>query len=126
MSKNSGVLKFFGFVMLVVGIIYAIVGTLALIGNLEGVLPGHETQEILVIVLSYAVAIIAFICGIACMTGALKACRVLGMIVALVGLVSLIYVQLTQGTFNIFDCIAMVFGVSICTVASQDKSSKNE
>lgn len=120
MKQSSAVLKFFGFVMLVVGIVYAVVGTLALIGSLEGVLPGHETQEILVITLSYVVAVITFACGIACMAGALKACRVLGMIVAVAGLASLIYMQVAQGTFNVFDCIAMVFGISICTIASQN------
>ena len=46
-------------------------------------------------------------------------CRPLGLIFALIGLASLIYMQVTQGTFNIFDCIAMVFGIAIFVTAGK-------
>lgn len=36
--------------------------------------------------------------------------KIVGVIFAIVGLISLIYLQLTQNSFNLFDCIAMVLG----------------
>lgn len=59
--SNSGTLKIFGAVALLFGIVYAILGTLALTGAVSGLLPGHEAQEALVVVLAYAVAILAII-----------------------------------------------------------------
>ena len=43
-NNNSGVLKFFGILMILFGLIYAILGTVALMGKLGGVLPGHDAQ----------------------------------------------------------------------------------
>ena len=104
MKKNTGVLKGFGFVMIIFGVIYAILGTLALAGVLGGILPGHESQEVLVLFLAYATA---------CLRGNMQTARIFGGIIAVIGLVSLIYLQITQDTFNLFDCIAVVLGVSI-------------
>lgn len=118
-KNNSGVLKVFGIVMILFGVIYAVLGTLALMGTLQGVLPGHEAQETIVVVLAYVVAVLALLCGAACMAGVVKVCRVLGFVFAVAGLVSLIYTQLTQGTFNIFDCIAAVFGIAIFVTAAR-------
>ena len=56
-SNNSASLKVLGVIALLFGLVYAVVGTLVLMGLLEGLLPGHETQEIIVIVLAYAVAL---------------------------------------------------------------------
>ena len=56
-NTNRTTLKIFGVIMLLFGIVYGIVGSLALAGTLQGVLPGHQTQEILVIVLAYGVAL---------------------------------------------------------------------
>ena len=60
-NTNRTTLKIFGVIMLLFGIVYGIVGSLALAGTLQGVLPGHQTQEILVIVLAYGVALLAII-----------------------------------------------------------------
>ena len=117
-KNNSGVLKVFGIVMILFGAIYAIVGTMALVGELGGILPGHEAQETIIVVLAYVVALLAIICGIACMKGA-SICRPLGLLFGVIGLVSLLYLQFTQGSFNIFDCIAMVFGIAIFVVAGK-------
>lgn len=105
--------------MILFGVIYAILGTLALMGTLQGILPGHEAQETIVVVLAYIVALLALVCGVACMTGAVNVCRTLGFVFAVVGLVSLIYTQVTQSTFNVFDCIAMVFGIAIFVTAGR-------
>lgn len=112
-KKKNPVLKFFGVIMLLFAIVYGIVGTMALMGRLNGVLPGHEAQEMLVIVLAYAIAVFGLICGIACLAGAAGACRVLGLILGIAGLAGLIYLQVTQDAFNLFDCIAMVLGFAI-------------
>lgn len=120
-KSNAGVLKFFGIVMILFAIIYAVVGTLAIAGFAEGILPGHETQEIIIIVLAYAVAVLSLICGIACVKGSFGVCRAFGLLFAVVGLVSLIYMQVTQSSFNLFDCIAMVLGVAIYYLARQEQ-----
>ena len=72
-NTNTTALKFTGIIMIVFAIVYAIVGTLALIGTVNGALPGHESQETLVVVLAYAVALFALICGVACVKAAV--CR---------------------------------------------------
>ncbi|HIZ80553.1 MAG TPA: hypothetical protein H9722_00480 [Candidatus Mediterraneibacter pullistercoris] len=118
-NNNSGILKFFGVLMILFGLIYAALGTAALIGELGGILPGHEAQETLVVVLAYAVALIAIVLGIACVKGALGVSRALGLVFAAFGLVSLIYLQVTQDTFSIFDCVALVFGIAIVYVAGK-------
>ena len=118
-KNNSGVLKVFGIVMILFGAVYAILGTVALMGELGGLLPGHEAQETLIVVLAYVVALLAIICGVACMKGAVSVCRPLGLIFAVIGLVSLLYMQFTQGTFSVFDCIAMVFGIAVAVTAGQ-------
>ena len=63
--------------MILFGLIYAILGTVALMGKLGGVFPGHDAQE------------------------------------------TLIWLQVTQDTFSIFDCIALVLGVAIFYLAGK-------
>lgn len=116
-DKKSGVLKFWGVVLVAFGIIYAILGTIALMGQMSGVLPGHAAQETALVALAYAVALFGLIAGIICIKGSLGACRVVGIILALLGIISLIYTQVAQDSFNIFDCIALVLGVAIFTQA---------
>ncbi len=116
-SNNSASLKVLGVIALLFGLVYAVVGTLVLMGLLEGLLPGHETQEIIVIVLAYAVALFGLICGIICIKGAMDAARAMGLVLAVAGLVSLVYAQFTVGSFNVIDCIGMVLGASILGVA---------
>ncbi len=118
-NTNSSALKFTGIIMIVFAVIYAIVGTLALAGIIGGALPGHEAQEILVVILAYAVTIFAFICGIVCIKGITSLAKVFSAIFAIVGLASLIYLQITQDAFSIFDCLATCFGVSIFCIASK-------
>ena len=112
-SNNSASLKVLGVIALLFGLVYAVVGTLVLMGLLEG----HETQEIIVIVLAYAVALFGLICGIICIKGAMDAARAMGLVLAVAGLVSLVYAQFTVGSFNVIDCIGMVLGASIFGVA---------
>ncbi len=118
-NNNSGVLKFFGILMILFGLLYAILGTVALMGKVGGILPGHEAQETLIVVLAYVIALLAIILGIACVKGALGVSRALGLVFAALGLVSLIYMQVTQDAFSIFDCIALVFGIAIFYVAGK-------
>lgn len=120
-SSYSGVLKFFGVIMILFAIVYAILGSLALAGTLQGLLPGHENQEILVVVLAYVVALFSLICGIGCLKVAAGFSQVMGLLCAVVGVVSLIYAQVTQDSFNIFDCIGAVLGAAIFFTAGKCK-----
>ena len=95
------------------------VGTMALAGVISGALPGHETQEMLIVALGYAVALLALLCGIACVGGKTGSARTFGMIFAVLGAAGLIYQQVAQGTFSTFDCLAMCFGVAIVYIASK-------
>ena len=94
-NTNRTTLKIFGVIMLLFGIVYGIVGSLALAGTLQGVLPGHQTQEILVIVLAYGVA--------------------------LLGLAGVIYNQIALDSFILFDMLGLLFGVSIAATAMKLK-----
>lgn len=116
--ENHGALTFLGVVMILYGLTYAILGTLSLAGTITGVLPGHEKQEFIVVVLSYIITLISLIGGIASMRGKYKTAKTIGIIFAIVGLASLISNQLTQDMFNSFDCIAMVLGTGIFYLAS--------
>ena len=48
-KNTSGVLKVLGVLMILFGVIYALLGTLALMGTLTGMLPGHEKQEVILV-----------------------------------------------------------------------------
>lgn len=116
---NKSSLKALGVMMIIFAIIYALVGTLALAGVISGALPGHENEEILIVVLGYAVALLTLICGIVCVAGNVGASKFFGIIFAVLGLISLIYQQIANGTFSTFDCLAMCFGVAIFSIASK-------
>lgn len=118
-NYNKSSLKALGIVMVIFAVIYALVGTLALAGVISGALPGHETQEMMVVALGYAVALLALICGIVCIAGNIGASKVFGIIFAVLGLAALIYQQVANGTFSTFDCLAMCFGVAIYSIASK-------
>lgn len=118
-NYNKSSLKALGIVMVIFAVIYALVGTLALAGVISGALPGHETQEMMVVALGYAVALLALICGIVCIAGNIGASKVFGIIFAVLGFAALIYQQVANGTFSTFDCLAMCFGVAIYSIASK-------
>ena len=120
-NTNRTTLKIFGVIMLLFGIVYGIVGSLALAGTLQGVLPGHQTQEILVIVLAYGVALLAIICGILCLKIVATGAMVTGIILALLGLAGVIYNQIALDSFNLFDMLGLLFGVSIAATAMKLK-----
>lgn len=114
---NKGALKAIGAIMVIFAIIYALVGALALCGVLSNVLPGHERQEILIVALGYAVALLSLICGIVCIKGAAGAAKFFGLIFVILSLASLLYQQFAHDTFSIVDCFAMCFGVIIYSTA---------
>lgn len=120
-NTNRTTLKIFGVIMLLFGIVYGIVGSLALAGTLQGVLPGHQTQETLVIVLAYGVALLAIICGILCLKNVATGAMVTGIILALLGLAGVIYNQIALDSFNLFDMLGLLFGVSIAATAMKLK-----
>lgn len=120
-QNSTGLMKFFGVLMFLFCLVYAVVGSLALAGTIENVLPGHETQEILVVVLAYAIALLGLICGILCMKGSAKGATATAVLVALFGLVGVIYNQITLDSFNLFDFITLLLGVSIIAAARQKK-----
>ena len=120
-NTNRTTLKIFGVIMLLFGLVYGIVGSLALAGTLQGILPGHQTQEILVIVLAYGVALLAIVCGILCLKNVAAGAMVTGIILALLGLAGVIYNQIALDSFNLFDMLGLLFGVSIAATAMKLK-----
>ena len=118
-NYNKSSLKALGVVMVIFAVVYALVGTLALAGVISGALPGHESAEILIVVLSYAVTLLSLLCGIACIAGKVGLAKILGLLFAVLGLVSLVYEQIASGSFNIADCLSMCFGAAIFDIASQ-------
>ena len=125
-KEGNGAIMFLGLIMILYAIMYALLGTLSLLGEITGVLPGHEEQEIIIVIWSYAIAIIAVIGGIACIRTKFDLARKIAVIFAIIGLASLIYVQLTQDMFNSFDCIAMVLGVGIYYLATISLKEEKE
>ena len=59
----------YGYIMIAYGIIYALLGVLVMAGMLQGLMPGYESGEMLIMVLAFVVAILAIICGFACIKG---------------------------------------------------------
>ena len=116
-NTNRTTLKIFGVIMLLFGLVYGIVGSLALAGTLQGILPGHQTQEILVIVLAYGVALLAIVCGILCLKNMATGAMVTDILLALLGLAGVIYNQIALDSFNLFDMLGLLFGVSIAATA---------
>ena len=105
--------------MIIWGLVYALVGTMALAAAVSNELPGYETQEAVIVVLAYALALLGLICGIVCLKGVTGAAKVCGIIFAGIGLASLIYQQLACDTFAMADCLAMCCGVAIFSIASK-------
>lgn len=118
--SNKSSLKMYGYIMIAYGIIYALLGVLVTAGMLQGLMPGYESGEMLIMVLAFVVAILAIICGFACLKGNNGMASVLGLIFAIVGLISLVYAQISQDAFNLFDCITMVLGVAIFYLARKN------
>ena len=118
-NTNSGALKACGIMMIIWGLVYALVGTMALAAAVSNELPGYETQEAVIVVLAYALALLGLICGIVCLKGVTGAAKVCGIIFAGIGLASLIYQQLACDTFAMADCLAMCYGILIFSIASK-------
>ncbi len=99
--------------MIIFGVIYALLGILSIKGIINGALPGHEQQEPIIIILSCITLIISIIAGISSIKENINDTQIIGIIVIIIGMISLIYTQLTQGIFNNFDCITIVLGIGI-------------
>lgn len=56
MEKNYDPMKICGIVMMVYGVLYALLGMMAIIGMVQGLMPGHEAGEIAIVALSYVIA----------------------------------------------------------------------
>ena len=118
-KSNMTALKATGIIMIVFALVYALLGTLAVSGIINNALPGHEKQETMIVVLGYVVALLALVCGVVCIKGAVAPAKLFGAVFAVLGLAALLYQQLARDAFSIFDCLAMCFGVSIYSIASQ-------
>lgn len=125
-SEGSGSLNFIGIIMIIFGLAYAILGSLSIMGIITGVFPCLESQELIIILLTYITSIIAIIGGIISVKGNYKKIQTIGIIFAIIGLVSLIYIQLTQDFFNNFDCITIVLGIGITALATVAKEKEKE
>ena len=125
-KNNNGALKFLGIVRIIFGLLYALLGTLSLIGIITGVLPGHENQDAIIVTLSYIIAIIAIVGGVISIKRKLDKAKIIGIVFATIGLISLVYTQIIQNTFNNFDCITIVLGLGITIlsiIAEKDKET---
>ena len=118
-KSNLTALKATGIIMIVFALVYALLGTLAVSGIINNALPGNEKQETMIVVLGYVVALLALVCGVVCIKGAVAPAKLFGAVFAVLGLAALLYQQLAHDAFSIFDCLAMCFGVSIYSIASQ-------
>lgn len=116
-EKNNGALRFIGIVMIIFGIVYAILGTLSLLEEITGIFPGHEKQEIIIVILSYITLLVSIIGGVTAIKGNLKFAKILAIIFSIIGIISLIYTLITQKMFNNFDCITIVIGLGIIILA---------
>ena len=108
--------------MILFAIVYITIAVLVYNGSVEGILPGHESEEMLVAVVSTAVATFSFTGGICALTGSKLASKIIGVIFVLAGLGSLIYLQLTQDTFNIVDFIGAALGIMLVVSASKKET----
>lgn len=125
-NEGSGALNFIGIIMIIFGLTYAILGTLSIVGVISGIFPCLENQKLIIILLTYIISIIAIIGGIISIKGNYKKIQTIGIIFAIIGLVSLIYTQLTQDFFNNFDCITIVLGIGITALATVAKEKEKE
>lgn len=110
--------------MIIFAIVYVIVGTMAVMGVVNGIMPGHEKEETMVIILAYAVALLALITGVVCIKGMAGASKFFGGIVAVLGLASLIYQQIAHDSFSTYDSLAMCFGAAIFSIAGKMNGEK--
>lgn len=122
MAKYPGLLKFWGVLLIIYALIYTALGTLILVGQNEGLVPGFEGQTTLLIITSYIIALISLFGGIVCIVQKLTAARIIGIVFAALGLVSLISAQLTQDEFNIFSLIEVLLGISIFISAKKTEN----
>ena len=121
MEKNYDPMKICGIVMMVYGVLYALLGMMAIIGMVQGLMPGHEAGEIAIVALSYVIAILAIVCGYVCLRRYNDMAMKLGLVFALLGIVSLVYTQVSMESFSVIDCITMIVGVVIFYYARKDK-----
>lgn len=103
-------LKVYGICLIVFAALYLIIGSLALAGKVQGLLPGHENMETLLVVLAYASALLMIIAGIACIKNA-SCAHIFGIILVVVNGISLIYTIFAHQTINYFD--AFMIGLSM-------------
>ena len=71
--------------------------------------------------LSYVIAILAIVCGYVCLRRYNDMAMKLGLVFALLGIVSLVYTQVSMESFSVIDCITMIVGVVIFYYARKDK-----
>ena len=87
-NEGSGALNFIGIIMIIFGLAYAILGTLSIVGVISGVSPCLENQKLTIILLTYITSIIAIIGGIISIKGNYKNIQTIGIIFAIIGLIS--------------------------------------
>ena len=127
MKGSKGLLTFWGILLIVVAVLYALLGSLILIGQKETIIPDYNGQVTLIVIVAYAVALLALLGGIGCIFKNVLVAKIAGIIFAIWGLYSLISAQLVGEPFNIFVCLEMLLGVAIFATAitiKEDKSSK--
>lgn len=119
-------LTFLGIVIIIYGILYAVLGTLSYLNSITGVLPIHEQQDILALLLTYIITILSILIGLGSIKKKYSIIQLAGIIFAIIGLISLIYNQITQNFFNNLDCIAIVLGAGICIIAIINERKKRK
>ena len=115
MSNNNAFMKKIGIVTILYALLYVILGTMAMAGIVQGILPGHESGEMNLMLFCYLIAVFGIICGGACIAGKTHMSGILGLIITIIAIISFFYAGLVVGMINIADLVAIVLGVAIYT-----------
>ena len=102
--------------LMIFAAIYLILGIFTMMADVEGLGAAYGNWSKLVTILAFGTAVISFIAaavGMKAAKGTMNAgiCKVLGIILLFFGAVSLLYIQITQNKFELFDMVVVVCGI---------------
>ena len=102
--------------LLLFALLYLVLGIITAAAKIEGLGAAHGSGSTLVIILAYGTAILslaASVIGFRTAKGKLEPgyCRIIGIVIAAISLVSVIYIQITENKFEFFDMIVMACGI---------------
>lgn len=117
-QKKEGrmLIRISAILLTVFALIYLLLGIIATVAEVEGLGAVHGSGETLVLVLAYGTAIMALgaaFVGFRTAKESMDAgiCKILGVVITVLSLISVIYIQIAQGKFELFDILVMVCGI---------------